>query len=290
MRIHYQDGDVTLLLGDAIATLSELPARSANCAVTSPPYLGMRDYGVAGQYGLESSPSEYVKTMRAVFSEVHRVLADDATLWLNVADKYDSSDTKNLLGMPWRLAFALQEDGWILRNDIIWHKPNAMPEPYSDRMSGRFEYVFLFAKQPKYYLRLDAYRLQAKSRPKPPKGAGRGPDKYAPSSGLIPEQGRGGANETGARGVNPKGVNPGDVWSIPTQPLHEDHPGAFPVELPSRCVAMGCKPGGTVLDPFSGAGTTGLAALRFHRKYVGIDISAKFHDIALRRMGRGIQS
>jgi len=184
VSVYYSDDQVTLYLGDAVEVARTLDDGSADCIVTSPPYFGLRDYGVEGQYGLESSPSLYVARMRRLFSELHRVLADDGTLWLNIGDSYSSGGRstydinggktrarghcesrpgaevpgKNLLGVPWRVAFALQDDGWILRNAIIWHKPNAMPESVTDRLSGRYEHVFLFSKQRSYWFDLDPIR------------------------------------------------------------------------------------------------------------------------------------
>ena len=172
----------TLYVGDARAVLAEMPAGSANCIVTSPPYWGKRDYGMAGQYGHENSPTAYVATMREVFREARRVLADDGTCWLNLGDSYSASGggatgmhaylgehltthraaglhTKNLLGLPWQVAFALQDDGWIVRNTIVWHKPNAMPESVRDRLSCRHELVFLLAKSPGYWFDLDPIRV-----------------------------------------------------------------------------------------------------------------------------------
>lgn len=315
---YYEDSQVTLYHGDALATLRSLPDASVNCCVTSPPYFGLRDYGEDGQYGLEASPAEYVETMRAVFAEVRRVLADDGTLWLNIGDSYSSDPPgaspyadrkttlnskrhspatkamresvrraamdrtkflprKNLMGMPWRTAFALQADGWVLRNDNIWHKTNAMPESAKDRMSNKHEHLFMFSKSERYWF-----------------DAGDGP-------------------------------NPGDVWSLPTQPFSAAHFAVYPSLLAERAILAGCKPqacvscgevrrvraehewhcseptcmcaddelhidtawmpsapSGVVLDPFSGSGTTGLAATKHGRKYVGIDLSATYLDLSLR--------
>ena len=185
MTIYYQDPHVTLWHGDALDVLRTLPDGSVDCCVTSPPYFGLRDYGSPGQYGLEASPAEYVERMRAVFAEVRRALADDGTLWLNIGDSYSGSGmhravldaggykleasgtgsirpgmppAKNLLGIPWRLAFALQDDGWVLRNDIIWAKPNGMPESVTDRLATKHEHVFLLTKGRRYWFDLDAIR------------------------------------------------------------------------------------------------------------------------------------
>lgn len=314
MIFHTDDG-VTLHQGDALDVARTLPAGAADCIVTSPPYYGLRDYGTAGQYGLEATPADYVDTMRALFTELRRVLADDGTLWLNIGDSYStyagnrgqsatgfskngpmpaapsgaglSGDrpAKNMLGIPWRLALALQDDGWILRNAIVWNKPNAMPESVRDRLAGRYEHVFLFSKSPRYWFDLDPIRedqspvsiaraQRADMRSKPGWA-----DAYMgnPPTGLARQSER----DTSI------GRNPGDVWSIATRPFSGAHFATFPIELPRRCIAAGCKPGGTVLDPFNGSGTTGQAAQQLGRRYVGIDISAEYLQLTMReRLGQ----
>lgn len=279
---YYRDDEVTLLLGDSLEALRTLPAGSVDCIVTSPPYYGLRDYGTPGQYGLEESPAAYVETMRALFAEARRVLADDGTLWLNLGDSYVCSpkgsesksdgldgrsnhattragsggknggglEAKQLIGIPWRTAFALQDDGWILRNEIVWHKPNAMPEPVRDRLSTRHEHLFMFSKSPRYWFDLDPIR--------------------EPTT------------------ANTRGRNPGDVWSITTRPYPAAHFAVFPIDLPLRCIKAGCRPGGTVLDPFSGSGTTGAAARELGRKYVGVDLNPAYHDLARERFAQGV--
>lgn len=315
--IFHTDDGVTLHQGDALDVARTLPAGAADCIVTSPPYYGLRDYGTAGQYGLEATPADYVDTMRALFTELRRVLADDGTLWLNIGDSYStyagnrgqsatgfsknvpmpaapsgaglSGDrpAKNMLGIPWRLALALQDDGWILRNAIVWNKPNAMPESVRDRLAGRYEHVFLFSKSPRYWFDLDPIRephaeasikRTAPHRSQPGKAAREGAG-YA----------RGMAGHTMALNqmTHPAGRNPGDVWSIRTKPFPGAHFATFPIELPRRCIAAGCKPGGTVLDPFNGTGTTGQAAQQLGRRYVGIDISAEYLQLTMReRLGQ----
>ncbi|QGJ88234.1 DNA methylase [Mycobacterium phage StAnnes] len=303
MTPYYQDDQVTLHHGDALAVARELPDGAADCIVTSPPYYGLRDYGAEGQYGLEESPAAYVETMRRLFSELRRVLADDGTLWLNLGDSYARNPAKgatgtmngrnvprmgyagnrigkpelpekNLLGVPWRVAFALQDDGWILRNAIIWHKPNGMPNSVTDRLSGRYEFVFLFSKSRRYWFDLDPIREPHVA---PPKGGlfKRGNDSYV-SQSTGTRQG----NWDGK--YNEHGRNPGDVWTLPTQPFPGAHFAVYPVALPQRCILAGCKPGGTVLDPFNGSGTTGLAAQRTGRRYIGIDINSDYLDLSLR--------
>ena len=299
-----------------------MPDQSANCIVTSPPYWGKRDYGVAGQYGHEDSPAAYVDTMRETFAEARRVLADDGTCWLNLGDSYSASGggatgmhaylgehitthraaglgAKNLLGLPWRVAFALQEDGWILRNAIIWHKPNAMPESVRDRLNCRHELLFLLAKSPAYWFDLDPIREPHKSvhhrepgtargRTRPPGRADRRtrPPKYGPGTPEVTAASRYG--DTRHRRGHPKGRNPGDVWSVPTRPYSGPHFAAYPIDLPLRCIAAGCKPGGTVLDPFAGSGTTGLAAIQLGRKFTGIDLSPDFARLAAGRLAQAV--
>ena len=276
MTIYYEDDHVTLYHGGAADVLRTMPDQSVDCIVTSPPYFGLRDYGVEGQIGSESTPAEFVAALVAVFREARRVLADDGTLWLNLGDSYASSAKgsggtgKNLLGIPWRVAFALQDDGWILRNDIIWHKPNAMPESVTDRLSNRHEHLFMLSKSPRYWFDLDSIREPHVSEP------GReGVNALRGQGAIRPLGPNSGAYSEGGR-------NPGDVWSIATQPFTGAHFATFPVALPERAIQAGCKPGGTVLDPFSGSGTTGLAAARHGRRYVGIDLSADYLDLSLR--------
>ncbi|OHU29056.1 site-specific DNA-methyltransferase [Mycobacteroides chelonae] len=326
---YYQDDSVTLYQGDALAVAATLPDGSVDCIVTSPPYFGLRDYGDAGQYGLEASPAEYAETMRALFSELRRVLACDGTLWLNLGDSYysgrgnpgpNADDKKNfarrgwvrpvdrpgqkwakpkdLLGIPWRVAFALQDDGWYLRNDNIWSKPNPMPESVNDRLSNKHEYVFMLTKSRRYYFNLDAIREPATTqredalswdraeqdipgqRPqhRPGRRAGR-PEATPP--GALPQTNFGPTGKRHGK-FHPAGKNPGDVWEIATQPFPGAHFATMPLALAKRCIAAGCKPGGTVLDPFSGSGTTGLAAQNAANKYVGIDLNREYLDLSLR--------
>ena len=293
---HYTDGDVTLYHGDALEVARELPDGTVDCIVTSPPYYGLRDYGAEGQYGLEDSPAEYVDTMRSLFAELRRVLADDGTLWLNLGDSYASgsrttyADTgkstgriakarppsevpgKNLLGIPWRVAFALQDDGWILRNAIIWHKPNAMPESVTDRLANRYEHVFMFSKSRHYWFDLDAVRVEYTGDRTPSRTAHNGANK--PNTIATPWREPAPESPTSGR-------NPGDVWVVPTQPFTAAHFAVMPLALAQHCVLAGCRAGRTVLDPFSGSGTTGAAAQLTGRNYVGIDINAEYLDMSL---------
>jgi site-specific DNA-methyltransferase (cytosine-N4-specific) len=324
MLPYYSDESVTLYHGDALAVLRTLPDGSVNCCVTSPPYFGLRDYGVDGQLGAEGSPAEYVANLVAVFAEVRRVLADDGTLWLNLGDSYASKppgnvrgvsersglngaasdvyretlmagvgtkrDTtgfgvaaKNLLGIPWRTAFALQDDGWTLRNDIIWAKPNGMPESVTDRLTTKHEHVFLFAKSRRYWFDLAPIR-EPLAKPDAPAGEWVfGGANKAPLA--DPVMRRRGATYTPNVEL---GRNPGDVWTIPTAPTPWAHFATMPPALAERCILAGCKPGGVVLDPFSGSGTTGYAATRHGRRYVGIDLNRDYKDLSLRtRLAQG---
>lgn len=303
---YYSDESVTLHHGDSLTVLRTLPDASVDCCVTSPPYFGLRDYGVDGQLGAEASPAEYVEHMRAVFAEVRRVLADDGTLWLNLGDSYysgkgaptqpdlknearrpgvrsldkggaDWAKPKDLLGIPWRVAFALQDDGWTLRNANIWHKSNAMPESVADRLSSRYETVFLFSKRARYWFDLDPIREPHVTGDRPLV-----PAIKAQRQGSYSSTGNHYEPTSSGLGRGEGGRNPGDVWTIPTQPFPGAHFAVYPLALPERCILAGCKPGGTVLDPFSGSGTTGLAAAKHGRQYVGIDLNADYLDLSLR--------
>jgi DNA modification methylase len=313
---HTGDRPWSMYAGDARTVLATMPAGSADCIVTSPPYWGKRDYGAAGQYGHEDTPAAYAETMRDVFGEARRVLAGDGTCWLNLGDSYSASGggatgmhaylgghitthraagpvAKNLLGLPWRVAFALQEDGWILRNAIVWHKPNAMPESVRDRLSCRHELLFLLAKSPGYWFDLDPIRVphaagprrERRTRPPGHPGAPR-PPKYGPDTPEVTTARRYPTGRSNRR--HPNGRNPGDVWSVPTRPYKGPHFAAYPIDLPLRCIAAGCKPGGTVLDPFAGSGTTGLAAIQLGRRFTGIDISPDFAQLAAGRLAQAV--
>jgi site-specific DNA-methyltransferase (cytosine-N4-specific) len=314
---YYEDDQVTLYHGDALAVVRELPGGSVHCVVTSPPYYGLRDYGEPGQYGLESSPAEYVETMRAVFAEVRRVLAADGTLWLNIGDSYakgtgpvsapgrtstlhspapgqavpnhkSTSDRphKNMLGIPWRVAFALQGDGWILRNAIVWDKSNAMPESVTDRLATTYELVFMLTRSPRYWFDLDAVRQAHTSAERfNHRVPNLAPHAWIPAPGAVANNNRAGGDGVGFADA---GRNPGDVWTIATSPFPAAHFAVMAPALAHRCIAAGCRPGGTVLDPFCGSGTTGMVALKHGRRFVGIDLSARYLDLALRtRLAQG---
>ena len=302
MATYYRDKSITLHHGDPRKILPSFPPSSVNCCVTSPPYYGLRDYGIEGQIGLEGTPAEYVAHIVEVFAQVRRVLADDGTFWLNLGDSYSGGnrstfDTeggktrarghsearpisglpgKNLLGIPWRVAFALQDDGWILRNDIIWAKPNGMPESVTDRLSTKHEHLFLFSKSPRYWFDLDPIR-----EPHAEVSIARsGRNRFAVDRS---QEGIGSPQTASPLDmIHEGGKNPGDVWSIATRPFPDAHFAVMPASLAERAIQAGCKPGGTVLDPFNGSGTTGLAAARHGRKYVGVDLNAEYLDLSLR--------
>lgn len=326
---YYQDDSVTLHLGDALATLRGLPDRSVDCCVTSPPYFGLRDYGVDGQIGAEASPAEFVAALVAVFAEVRRVLADDGTLWLNLGDSYAGSGygnhsingekwkaeagldrrkdrqqrmkkallaenipPKNLVGIPWRVAFALQDDGWILRNDIIWAKPNGMPSSVMDRVNNTHEHVFLLTKARRYWFDLDPIRDAPRMTMDDVRDAAartHGPNRLAAENGHTRAGRSRPIGEVMGSFDEIKGRNPGDVWTIATQPFPGAHFATMPPALAERCIVAGCKPGGVVLDPFSGSGTTGYAATKHGRRYVGIDLNREYLDLSLRtRLAQGV--
>lgn len=310
--------------GNALSVLRRLPSASVQTIVTSPPYFGLRDYGVDGQIGLEQTPQEYVAALVAVFHEARRVLRDDGTLWLNLGDSYASSTgnktitpqtayltgragggafapakktleyaetsagykaydvaPKNLLGIPWRTAFALQDDGWILRSDIIWAKPNPMPESVTDRPTKAHEYVFLFAKSPRYYYDADAVRESAETNVKS-KILGRGNQGYARASGATKNPQR---DQAGGYGYVSEGKrNRRTVWNVATHPFKGAHFATFPPKLIEPCILAGAPVGGVVLDPFFGSGTTGAVAIQHGRHYVGIELNAGYIEIANGRL------
>jgi DNA modification methylase len=274
------DVSVNILHGDCLDQLKTLDDQSIHTCITSPPYWGLRDYGNDDQLGLESSPDEYINNMVVVFREVKRVLRDDGTLWLNLGDTYGRGvktnlPKKNLLGMPWRVALALQADGWILRQDIIWHKPNPMPESVRDRCTKAHEYIFLMAKQQKYYFDNDAIKEDAKY----PNGP-IAPEKIKKGVGMHGMHTREGLSKLGARDKR----NKRSVWKVTTKPFKEAHFATFPMDLIEPCVLAGSPVDGWVLDPFGGAGTTGLVADKHKRHAVLIEISKDYIEIAKKRM------
>lgn len=317
--------------------LKDLEDESINCCVTSPPYWGLRDYGVEGQLGLEATPEEYVKKMVEVFREVKRVLRDDGTLWLNLGDSYagsgkgrnadgthseggkqstntgtiignigktkisDGLKPKDLVGIPWMVAFALRGDGWYLRQDIIWHKPNPMPESVTDRCTKSHEYIFLFSKSQHYYYDSEAIaepvtgstikRLsqniedQSGSERVPGKTNGNmkavapryGGKKYTENPDIFNRTKSGNAYE-----FRPM-RNKRSVWTVSTQPFKESHFATFPPKLIEPCILAGCLKGGTVLDPFMGSGTTAMVAKENQRNYIGIELNPDYIGISDKR-------
>lgn len=264
MTVHFQDDTITLLHGDSTEMAGTLDPGSIDCVVTSPPYFGLRDYGSEGQYGLEETPEQFVSVLADLFDAIKPALADDGTIWVNLGDSYGRGSrpmaqppqsveakrgvtksirpqdkrslnlpNKSIIGVPWMFALEMKRRGWILRNEIIWAKPNGMPAKVQDRFHSKHEHMFLFTKNERYWFDL-------------------------PDDGY------------------------GDVWNIATVPFSGAHFAVYPPELVKRCVQAGCKPGGTVLDPFSGSGTTGMVAQQNGRRYVGIDISKEYLDLSLK--------
>jgi len=314
---------VDIRVGDCRTLLTAIGDKSINCCVTSPPYFGLRDYGVDGQIGLEQTPDEYVAEMVAVFREVRRVLRDDGTLWLNLGDSYAATTkgssgkgknatnkgthiadrswqgppglkAKDLIGIPWRVAFALQADGWYLRQDIIWHKPNPMPESVRDRCTKAHEYIFMLSKSARYYYDIDAIKEPSV------KGA----------SGSEFHTGKTGEHQLGRSSSKPRNGlkqaghgrrhagfnarydfdNPAEkrnrrsVWTVSTKPFKGAHFATFPPDLIEPCVLAGCPSGGTVLDPFGGAGTTGLVAKQHGRNAILLELNPEYAAMARERI------
>ena len=296
---------VQVVTGDCRQVLAGLDPGSVQTCVTSPPYFGLRDYGVAGQIGLEATVEEYVAELVAVFREVRRVLADEGTLWLNLGDSYAGTgksgggaqgerwdvygmDTtgphggkwmppppglkhKDLIGIPWRVAFALQADGWWLRSDIIWHKPNPMPESVTDRPTKAHEYIFLLTKRDRYFYDADAIAEPATC------DRLRGPAHHPDT---VSTNGNGGLARRDSNGVR----NARTVWTVTTKPFSGAHFATFPPDLIEPCIKAGSRPGDTVLDPFGGAGTTGLVADRLSRHATLIELNPEYAEMARRRI------
>lgn len=292
-------GGATVLLGDCIERLKGLPENYAQMCVTSPPYFGLRDYGVDGQLGLEQTPEAYVANMVAGFREVRRVLSNDGTLWLNVGDSYSSHKGqsqgvdpksgarrfgvrpndkpmpgykhKDLIGIPWMLAFALRADGWYLRQDIIWHKPNPMPESVRDRCTKAHEYVFLLSKSERYFYDNEAIKEPSVYADcgRPSKSKGEFKAKGEPLPGQLPFRA---ITET---------RNRRSVWTVATRPYKGAHFATFPTALIEPCILAGSRAGDVVLDPFNGSGTTGQVSIQHGRRYLGIELNPEY--VALTR-------
>ena len=295
-----------LLIGDVREKLKELDDSSVQCCVTSPPYWGLRNYQEKKQLGLEETPEEYVENMVKVFREVKRVLKDDGTCWLNLGDSYAGNmsrasnngragygnpreevvsripiglKAKDLVGIPFRVAFALQQDGWYLRQDIIWNKPNPMPESVQDRCTKSHEYIFLLTKSSKYYYDADAIR-----EPLAESSIGRLEQDIDNQIGTT--RANGGAKLNGnfkAVGDVDKGANKRSVWTITTKPFKDAHFAVFPIEIPTYCIKAGSKEGDTILDPFMGSGTTALAAQEHGRRWVGVELNPEYVKIIKKR-------
>jgi DNA modification methylase len=292
-----------IIVGDVRTALQLVPEQSVQTCITSPPYWGLRDYGEGDQIGLEETPQQYVDQMVQVFREVWRVLKDDGTLWLNIGDSYSGSGKgpagnlgathnerhmegkhsaivpaglkpKDLVGIPWRLAFALQADGWYLRQDIIWHKPNPMPESVTDRCTKSHEYVFLLSKSRQYFYDYVAIKEDATTEYKESK-----PNPYAlhVQSGGKDTQNLGSSTLDGKR-------NKRDVWTVATKPYKGAHFAVMPEALVEPCILAGSAAGDTVLDPFTGSGTVGMVALRHNRNFVGTELNPEYAELAVDRI------
>jgi len=275
----------SILCGDSLNTLKNIPSAAVDCIVTSPPYYGQRDYAVDGQLGGEDTPKEYVKKLANLFDECKRVLKESGTLWLNLGDKYLDG---NLLGMPWRVALALQDRGWILRNDIIWHKPNAMPHSAKNRLTTDHEYIFFFTKKgANYFYDQDAIREEHVTFSE--KSKMKGGKNHFGKNGGTPEKGKNGGNSNLHDGrwdqaFHPNGRNKRTVWNIPLSKFRDAHFAVFPEKLIEPCILAGCPAGGVVLDPFFGSGTTGVVASKLSRKYIGLELNPEYVEIAKKRL------
>ena len=274
----------TVICADALNALSDFPSDVIDAIVTSPPYYGQRDYSNDVQIGNEETPEAYTKKLVQVFGECRRVLKDQGSLWLNLGDKYHNG---RLLGIPWRVALALQENGWILRSDIIWWKPNAMPSSVKNRPTCDHEYLFFLAKGMDYYFDADAIRephvtFTEKSRMM-------GGRNHFGKQGGTPEKGKNSGNQNLHRArwdqaFHPNGRNKRTVWEVPLSKFPEAHFAVFPEKLIEPCILAGSPPGGLILDPFMGSGTTAIVALRQARHFVGVDSNRTYCDMAERRI------
>lgn len=297
---------------DCLTFLKQMPDQYVECCITSPPYFGLRDYGMAGQIGLEETPEAYVEKMVAVFREVRRVLKDDGTLWLNLGDSYASNTKgsgrpsskqdsnagsrynprkfnhgvkeKDLMGIPWMVAFALRADGWYLRQDIIWHKPNPMPESVTDRCTKSHEYIFLLSKSLQYYFdaKAIAEQQQQSSRERLTRGWNGDGDRGYPNGPQNHLKNYMGSFDSVEE--TPLTRNKRDVWTVTTKPYREAHFATYPPDLIEPCIKAGCPEGGIVLDPFMGAGTTALVAHKLNRNYIGTELNPEYCQIAEKRI------
>lgn len=330
MTPYYHSCHGLLYNGDACTVLRGLQDASVHCCVTSPPYWGLRDYGAPGQIGNEDTPDAYIARLMDVFDDVRRVLRDDGTLWLNLGDAYTSDSgkrkpfdatgnkqasnpasiaapglrvldglpPKNLIGLPWRVAFALQARGWYLRCDCIWHKPNPMPESVQDRPTRSHEYLFLLSKSERYYYDHEAVKEPAHGAADAPRNRWDTKDYAVPGQKPQKRIGRVSKSRTVRPGVDTRGGGQGNgeiswqqdtrnrrsVWTIPTRPFPGAHFATFPPALVEPCILAGCPMGGTVLDPFFGSGTVGVVAQTYRRKWIGIELNTDYCALAARRV------
>lgn len=310
-----------IYLGDCLDVLQQFPYDSIDCCVTSPPYYGLRDYGIEGQLGLENTPEEYIAKMTEVFMAVYRVMKPEGTLWLNIGDSYNGYKgnaksqyydsrfvgghgghparpsgfglehkelkPKDLIGIPWMLAFSLRNTGWYLRQDIIWHKPNPMPESVTDRCTKSHEYIFLLSKSQKYYFDHEAIQEPAVSSDKPKKQSRFGGYKYGDNEDthFSTYSGNEWQPQTKVEGDEYVYVrNKRDVWQVNVKTCKEAHFATYPPDLVRPCILAGCPKGGVVLDPFMGSGTTALVAKALDRDYIGIELNPEYKAIAQRRL------
>lgn len=270
--------------GDAAELAARLVPESLDTVITSPPYFQQRDYGDPGQLGQETTPEAYVQRLVGVFEAIRPALRPEGTLWVVLGDKYLGNQ---LLGMPWRFALALQQAGWFLRSDCIWHKPNAMPSPVRSRPTTDHEYVFLFSRESSYFYDADAIREPHVTFSEHSKM--KGGRRHFGVRGGTPEQGKNSGKQNLHDGrwdqaFHPLGRNKRTVWSIPLSKFREAHFAVFPERLVETCLLATCPPGGVVLDPFSGAGTTALVARRTGRRYIGFDCNPEYCDLARKRL------
>lgn len=334
-------------LGDAIELAKTLPDESIDCVVTSPPYYGLRDYGVNGQIGLEDSPEEYIERLVVLFSEIRRALKKDGTCWVNLGDSYCGTGdkgnyqdpkykegrngqvvaknkklsgykSKDLIGIPWMFAFAMRADGWYLRQDIIWAKPNPMPESVTDRCTKSHEYIFLFSKKEKYYFDNEAIQEEAVTQLegsykfggnkygknddthfnyysgeewKPRTRWGSGTKKERTHEQNYSQAENGGHRDNSGGFDSEMSIKDGvvvrnkrDVWTVNVKPNKEAHFATYPQKLISPCILAGCREGGAVLDPFMGSGTTGIVARKLGRNYIGFELNPEYWKMATRRI------
>ena len=282
-----------ILCGDAAEVLKTLPQGSANMCVTSPPYYGLRDYGEENQIGVECTPQEYIERLVEVFAEVYRVLTNDGTLWLNIGDMYANRTwgavkQKDLMGIPWTLAFALRERGWYLRSDIIWHKTNCLPESVKDRPSKCYEHIFLLSKSSKYYYDYKAIQEPIKEVTAARYKRGRSDNSkyYGKGNDLLQNINR---PHDDYSTFDQQYRRKRDVWEVSTNTYKMDeHLAMFPEKLIEPCILAGSKEGDTVLDPFFGSGTTGAVAKRLGREYIGIDLNPRYLEKAEMRIAQVI--